>query len=41
MKTKLTKVLETIGIIMVLTFGFWILSFGFRFIWEAVKVVFK
>jgi hypothetical protein len=41
MKTKLRKVLETIGIIVVLAFGFWILSFGFRFIWEAVKVIFK
>jgi hypothetical protein len=41
MKEKLTKVLETIGIVLILGFGFWVLSLGFRFIWEAVKVIFK
>jgi hypothetical protein len=41
MKNKLTKILESIGIIIVIGFGLWILSLGFRFLWEAAKVIFK
>ena len=41
MKNKLEKIVEAVFTIVMITFGFWVLSLGFRFIWEAVKVVFK
>jgi hypothetical protein len=41
MKEKLTKIAETIGIIIVLGFGLFILSMGFRFLWEAARAIFK
>ena len=41
MKEKLTKILEAIGMIIVTGFGLYILSLGFRFLWEAAKVIFK
>jgi len=41
MKQKLTKVLETIAIIIILGLGLFILSMGFRFLFEAAKVIFK
>jgi hypothetical protein len=41
MKEKLTKIAETIGMIIVLGFGLFILTMGFRFLWEAAKAIFK
>jgi hypothetical protein len=41
MKEKLTKIAETIGIIVIIGFGLFILSMGFRFLFEAAKVIFK
>jgi hypothetical protein len=41
MKEKLTKIAETIGMIVIIGFGLFILSMGFRFLFEAAKVIFK
>jgi hypothetical protein len=41
MKEKLTKIAETIGMIIVLGFGLFILSMGFRFLFEAARTIFK
>ena len=41
MKEKLTKIAETIGMIVIIVFGLFILSMGFRFLFEAAKVIFK
>jgi len=41
MKEKLAKIAETIMIIVILGFGLFVLSLGFRFLWEAAKVIFK
>ena len=41
MKEKLTKIGEAIATIIIVGFGLFILSIGFRFLWEAAKVIFK
>jgi hypothetical protein len=41
MKQKLAKVAETIGMLVILGFGLFVLSLGFRFLWEAARVIFK
>jgi hypothetical protein len=41
MKNKLEKILESVGMILIIGFGLYILSLGFRFLWEAAKVIFK
>jgi|Laugresu1bdmlbdd_1035124.scaffolds.fasta_scaffold05205_7 hypothetical protein len=40
-KINWEKVLETIGTIIISAFGFFILYFGFRFLWEIAKAIFK
>ena len=41
MKNNFEKIAEAVFIIAMLTFGFWVLSLGFRLIWEFLKIVFK
>ena len=41
MKEKLTKVLETIGYLIVFGFGFWILYMGFRMFWIFLQAIIK
>jgi len=41
MKEKLTKVLETIGYLIVFGFGFWILYMGFTMVWIALQSILK
>jgi len=39
-KEKIQKIAKTVVIAIVIGFGFWILSFGFRLIWEVVKSIY-
>jgi hypothetical protein len=41
MKEKLTKIAEGIATIIIVGFGLFILSMGFRFLWEAERAIFK
>lgn len=41
MKQKLMKVLESIGYLIVLGFGFWILYMGFSMLWIALQSILK
>lgn len=41
MKQKLIKVLESIGYLIVLGFGFWILYMGFSMLWIALQSILK
>jgi len=41
MKEKLTKIGESIATIIIVGFGLFILSMGFRFLYEAVRAIFK
>ncbi len=41
MKEKLRKVVETIGFLAVIGFGFYILYFGFRMLWIFLETILK
>jgi hypothetical protein len=41
MKEKLTKVAEAIATIIIVGLGLFILSLGFRFLFEAARAIFK
>jgi TRAP-type C4-dicarboxylate transport system permease small subunit len=41
MKNKLTKILETVGYLLAIGFGFTILYFGFQMLETAFKAIFK
>jgi TRAP-type C4-dicarboxylate transport system permease small subunit len=41
MKEKLRNVLETIGYLLVMGFGFYILYFGFRMLWIFLETILK
>jgi ABC-type nickel/cobalt efflux system permease component RcnA len=41
MKEKLTKALETIGYLLVIGLGFWILYMGFRMFWIFLESILK
>jgi hypothetical protein len=41
MKERLTKIGEAIATIIIVGFGLFILSMGFRFLWEAARAIFK
>lgn len=39
-KSKTEKIITSVVLIAAAVFGFWVLSLGFRIIWEAVKAIF-